>query len=97
MTKKVTRQQGDDRTTSRGTVKGHHADPDDRVPEGGPAPAPTEGPGMAKGSASKAIDEGAAQGEDTSTATAGKREKERAEAAGSMKPQSGRDDREREG
>lgn len=89
MTKKVTRREGDDRTTSRGTVKGHHPDPDANVPEGGVAPAPTEGHGSPKGSASKAAAEGAEPGEDTSSATVGKREKQQAEAANAGKPQSG--------
>ncbi len=75
MTKKVTRREGDDRTTGWGTVKGHHADPDASVPEGGKAPGPTEGHGSSKGSASKAAAEGAGQGEDTSTATVGKRKR----------------------
>lgn len=89
MTKEKTHHAGDDRITGRGTVKGHHDDPDANVPEGGVAPAPTGGPGSPKGSASKAAAEGAGQGEDTSTATVGKREKQQAEAANAGKPQSG--------
>ncbi len=93
MTKKKTHHETDDHTTSRGTVKGHHPDPDANVPEGGPAPSPTEGHGAAKGSASKAIAEGAEPGEDTSSATVGKREKAQAEAANLGKPQSGHPER----
>lgn len=76
MTKKKSSGGSDDRTTSRGTVKGHHPDPDDAVPEGGKAASPTEG-------------KGAIAGDDTSNATVGKREKEQAEAANAGKPQSG--------
>ncbi len=91
MTKDVTRQHDDDdRTTSRGTVKGHHAQPGEAVTEGGPAPSPTEGHGAAKGSASSAHLEHAVEGEDTSTATAGRLEKEHAAGAGSAKTQDGR-------
>ena len=89
MTKKKTHYATDDRTTGRGTVKGHHEDPDANVPEGGVAPAPTGGLGSPKGSASKAAAEGGVAGDGTSTATAGKREKEEAEAANAGKPQSG--------
>ncbi len=90
MTKKKSSGGSDDRTTSRGTVKGQHDDPDaPRVPEGGKAPSPTGGHGSPKGSASKATAEGAAAGDDTSTATVGKREKEQAEAANAGKRQSG--------
>ena len=89
MTKKKSSGGSDDRTTSRGTVKGHHDDPDARVPEGGKAPAPTGGPGAPKASASKAADDGVDRGEGASTATVGKREKEQAEAANAGKPQSG--------
>lgn len=94
MTKKKSSGGSDDRTTSRGTVKGQHVDPDANVPEGGVAPAPTEGQGSPKGSASKAAAEGAMAGENTSTATVGKHEKEQAEAANAGKPQSGHRDRE---
>ena len=89
MTKKKTHHATDDRTTSRGTVKGHHEDPDANVPEGGKAPAPTGGPGHPKASASKATDEGVDRGDGASTATVGTREKEQAEAANAGKPQSG--------
>lgn len=89
MTKKKTGGGSDDRTTSRGTVKGHHPKPDDAVPEGGRAAVPTEGKGAPKGAASKALAEGAIAGEDTSSATVGKREKDQAEAANAGKPQSG--------
>jgi hypothetical protein len=89
MTKKKSSGGSDDRTTSRGTVKGDHEDPDANVPEGGVAPAPTEGHGVPKGSASKAAAEGAVVGEDTSSATVGKLEKQQAEAANAGKRQSG--------
>ena len=92
MTKKKTSGGSDDRTTSRGTVKGHHPSPDDAVPEGGKAAPPTEGKGAPKGAASKALAEGAVAGDDTSSATVGKREKEQAEAANAGKPQSGHRD-----
>jgi len=92
MTKKKTSGGSDDRTTSRGTVKGHHPDPDDAVPEGGKVASPTEGKGAPKGAASKALAEGAVVGDDTSSATVGKREKEQAEAANAGKPQSGHRD-----
>ena len=90
MTKKVTRGGSDDETTSRGTVKGHHPKPGEHVVEGGPAPAPTEGAGAAKGAASSADDAGAVAGEDTSAATAGAREKEHAAGEGAAKDQTGR-------
>lgn len=91
MTKDVTRQHDDDdRTTSRGTVKGHHAKPGDAVAEGGPAPAPTEGHGAAKGAASSARLEHAEEGENTSAATAGRLEQEHAAGVGSAKTQEGR-------
>ena len=92
MTKKKSGGGSDDRTTSRGTVKGQHRDPDDAVPEGGEAPAPTRGPGQPLPSESKAIDEGTEMGDGTSGATAGKREKEGAERANAGKPQSGHGD-----
>ncbi len=91
MTKDVTRRHhDDDTTTSRGTVKGHHDKPGDEVTEGGPAPSPTEGHGAPKGAASTAHLEHAVEGENTSTATAGRLEKEHAAGAGSMKTQEGR-------
>ena len=90
MSKKVTKRESDDTTTSRGTVKGHHPKPGDDVTEGGVTPAPTEGHGAPKGSASKASAEGAVEGEDTSTATAGKQEKEHAAEVGAAKTQAGR-------
>ena len=90
MTKKVTTRESDDATTSRGTVKGYHPKPGDDVAEGGVAAAPTEGRGAAKGSASKASAEGAIEGENTSTATVGKSEKEHAAEIGGSKTQSGR-------
>ena len=96
MTKDVTRREGDDRTTSRGTVKGHHAKPGDDVTEGGPVAAPTEGHGAPKGAASKAIAEGAVAGDNTSGATVGKIEKEHAQEAGLEKTQSGRGHRKHE-
>ena len=96
MTKKVSRGGSDDETTSRGTVKGHHEKPGEHVREGGPAEAPTEGPGAAKGAASSAAGTGAATGEDTSTATAGQREKEHAAGAGAAKDQTGRGHRKHE-
>lgn len=86
MTKTVTHHASDDRTTSRGTVKGEHPRPEDNVPEGGPAPSPTEGSGAPKGSASAARDAGAVAGDDTSTATAGAHEKEHAAGMGDAKP-----------
>ncbi len=81
---------GSDEVTSRGTVKGHHPKPEDDVPEGGPAAAPTEGRGMPKGSAAKALAEGAMVGEDTSTAVQGKSDKAHAAEVGAAKTQSGR-------
>ena len=96
MTKKVTRREGTDEITSRGTVKGHHPKPEDDVAEGGVAPAPTEGHGAPKGAASKASLEGAVEGEDTSTATVGKLEKEHAAEIGASKTQSGRGHRKHE-
>jgi hypothetical protein len=89
MTKKVTRREGNDETTGRGTVKGHHSKPGDDVTEGGTAPVPSEGHGLPKGSASKAEAEGAGVA-NTSTATAGRAEKEHAAEAGAAKTQSGR-------
>ena len=96
MTKKVTKHESDDTTTNRGTVKGHHVKPGDNVAEGGVAPAPTEGHGVPKGSASKASAEGAIEGDDTSTATGGKQEKEHAAEVGASKTQSGRGHRKHE-
>jgi hypothetical protein len=96
MTRKVTTRKSDDATTSRGTVKGHHAKPGDDVAEGGVAPAPTEGHGAPKGSASKASAEGAIEGDNTSTATGGKLEKEHAAEIGASKTQSGRGHRKHE-
>ncbi len=93
----MSKHEGSDRITSHGTVKGHHASPEDNVPEGGPAPAPTEGQGAAKGAASKAAVEGAVAGDDTSTATAGRLEKEHAAGVGAEKTQSGRGHRKHEG
>ncbi len=78
-----------DRVTSRGTVKGHHAKPGDAVAEGGVAPAPTEGHGAPKPSASKAAVEGVPDA-DASTATAGSEEKAQAAEIGAEKTQSGR-------
>jgi hypothetical protein len=89
MTKKKSSGGSDDRTTSRGTVKGQHHDPDDAVPEGGKAASPKQDHGSPKGSASRAIAEGTDMGDGTSNATVGKREKEQAEAANAGKPQSG--------
>ena len=97
MTKEKTHHATDDRTTSRGTVKGHHAKPGDDVLEGGPAPAPTEGGhGHPKGAVSKANAEHAVAGADTSTATAGKAEKEHAAEVGMEKTQEGRGHRKHE-
>ena len=93
MTKKKSSGGSDDHTTSRGTVKGQHHDPDANVPEGGKAPSPIHGHGAPKGSASKAAAEGGVTGDDTSSATVGKREKEQAEAANAGKPQSGHPER----
>ncbi len=93
MTKKKSGGGADDHTTSRGTVKGHHGDPDANVPEGGKAPAPTRGPGAPKASASRTSDEGVDRGEGASTATVGKREMEQAQAANAGKPQSGHPER----
>lgn len=90
MTKQKTHHATDDATTGRGTVKGHHPKPGDDVTEGGPAPAPTEGHGSPKGAASKAEAEHAVAGEDTSTATVGKAEKEHAAAVGAAKGEEGR-------
>lgn len=84
-----TKHASDDRTTNRGTVKGHHPKPGDNVTEGGIAPAPTEGHGAPKGAASKAVAEGAVAGDDTSSATVGKQEKQHAEQVNAGKPQSG--------
>jgi hypothetical protein len=89
MTKKKSSGGSDDRTTSRGTVKGHHPDPDDAVPEGGKAASPTDGRGAPKAAASRAAAEGTDTGSGTSGATAGKREHEQAAAANAGKPQSG--------
>lgn len=86
----------DDATTSNGTVKGYHPKPGDDVAEGGVAPAPTEGHGMPKGSASKAAFEGAVEGDNTTTATGGKLEKEHAANLGASKTQSGRGHRKHE-
>ena len=84
------RREGDDTTTGRGTVKGHHAQPGDDVTEGGVAPAPADGRGHPKAAASRATEEGNPQGEATSTATQGKHEKEHAAEMGAAKTQSGR-------
>ena len=59
------------------------------VHEGGKAEAPTEGKGHPKPAASASVPEGALDG-GTSSATAGKAEKEAAEGAGSAKEQHGR-------
>jgi hypothetical protein len=67
--KEKTHHAGDDHVTGRGTVKGHHGDPDANVPEGGKAPAPTGGPGAPKASASRTSDEGVDRGEGASAAT----------------------------
>ncbi|WP_338663833.1 hypothetical protein VQH23_01440 [Pararoseomonas sp. SCSIO 73927] len=95
MTKKKTEGRADDATTNRGTVKGHHEDPDARVPEGGPAEAPKRDHGSMKGAASTAADADAGLG-GTSSATSGKREQEAAAAAGEGKTQSGRGHRKHE-
>ena len=87
---------GSDEVTNRGTVKGHHPKPGDDVQEGGPAAAPIEGHGKPKGSASKAHAEGAVEGENTSTATQGKLDKEHAAEVGAAKTQSGRGHRKHE-
>ena len=98
MTKEKTHHATDDRTTSRGTVKGQHPKPGDDVTEGGLSPDPTEGGhGHAKGAVSKAEAENAVAGDDTSTATAGKAEKEHAAEAGMEKTQQGRGHRKHEG
>jgi hypothetical protein len=76
----------DDKTTGQGTVKGHHRKPGDDVTEGGVPPAPTEGHGAPKASASNAVAEGRPDG-GTSAATAGKAEKEHAAEAGARKTQ----------
>lgn len=96
MTKQKTHHASDDHTTSRGTVKGQHSRPGDDVTEGGPAPSPIEGQGLPKGSASKAEAEGAEPGEDTTTATQGKLEKEHAAKQGEAKSQDGRGHRKHE-
>lgn len=70
-------------------VKGNHLPSSDDVREGGSAPAPGEGAGSPKASASKAVDEGRPT-DDTSTATVGKAEKDEAAAIGAGKTQSGR-------
>ncbi len=90
MTKEKTHHATDDRTTSRGTVKGHHPKPGDDVTEGGPALSPTEGRGSPKGSASAATVDGAEPGDNTTTATQGKQEKEHAAEQGAAKAQDGR-------
>ena len=97
MAKEKTHHAGDDHVTGRGTVKGHHGDPDANVPEGGNAPAPTGGPGAPKASASRTSDEGVDRGEGASAATVGKREHEQAGAANAGKPQSAKAHREHEG
>ena len=96
MSKNATRREGDDTTTSRGTVKGHHSRPGDDVTEGGPAEAPKEDKASMKSSASHAVDGGAVAGENTSSATVGSREKEQAARAGAEKTQSGRGHRKHE-
>ena len=97
MTKQKTHHATDDATTSRGTVKGHHPKPGDEVHEGGPAAAPTEGGhGHPKGSASAATAAGAVAGDDTSSATQGKAEKEHAAGMGDRMTQSGRGHRKHE-
>ena len=97
MTKEKTQHATDDATTSRGTVKGHHAKPGDDVTEGGPAASPTEGGhGHPKGAVSTAQVAGASEGDDTSTATQGKAEKNEAAAVGAHKTQSGRGHRKHE-
>ena len=96
MTKKKTEGRADDATTGRGTVKGHHEDPDSRVPEGGKAPSPGEGAGHPSPSASRVADEGN-EADGTSGATQGKYEKDVAAAAGEAKTQSGRGHRKHEG
>lgn len=78
-----------DNTTRQGTVKGRHPEPGDDVTEGGPAPAPTSSHGTPKPAASKAVAEGVPD-DDTSAATAGTAEKERAARIGAEKTQSGR-------
>lgn len=96
MTKKKSDHGGDDdRVTNRGTVKGHHPEPDANVPEGGPAEAPKEAHGAMKGATSTAEDGNAGTG-GTSGATVGKREQEQAAAAGAQKTQSGRGHRKHE-
>ena len=91
MTNKTTQHDAADRMTGRGTVKGQHSKPGGDVTEGGPAPSPTEGGhGHPKGSVSKANAEHAVAGDDTSSATAGKAEKEHAAEAGLNKTQEGR-------
>ena len=98
MTKQKTHHAADDRTTSRGTVKGHHPKPGDDVTEGGPASAPTEGGhGHPKGAVSRADAEHAVAGDDTSTATVGKTEKEHAATVGAAKTQEGRGHRKHDG
>ena len=79
----------DDRVTSHGTVKGHHAKPGDDVAEGGPAASPVAPSGAVKPSASKAHVEGVPD-DDTSAATAGSAEKAHAAEVGAAKTQSGR-------
>ncbi len=96
MTNKATAHKTDDATTSKGTVKGHHAKPGDEIAEGGVAPAPTESHGAPKGAASRASAEGAVEGDDTSTATGGKLEKAHAAEIGASKTQSGRGHRKHE-
>jgi len=90
MTKEKTHHATDDHTTSRGTVKGHHPKPGDAVTEGGPAPSPTEGAGAPKGYHSTAKAENAEPGDNTSTATQGKHDKEHAAGQGAAKTQEGR-------
>lgn len=90
MTKQKTHHHSDDSTTSRGTVKGHHERPGDDVTEGGPAAEPVKTHGEMKGAASSAQETGAEPGEDTSRATAGHAEKERAAQIAASKTQDGR-------
>ncbi len=96
MTKKVTRHEADDTTTSRGTVKGHHPRPGDDVTEGGAVPPPKDSSGAPRASTSKAAIEGTLADDGTTSATGSKVEKQYAAAVGASKTQSGRGHRKHE-
>jgi hypothetical protein len=90
MSKNDTHGGANDATTSLGTVKGHHDKPGAAVEEGGPAPSPIERPGQPKAAVSATENAGGVVGDDTSTATAGRQEKDHAATVGANKTQEGR-------